>query len=240
VRNNPDLFGKSSTPIEDSSNNSLTWSGLPIIYDEVFTGLYRLGRVSCSSFLNAYPDISVHAKLLTGGLVPLSVTLASESIFKAFLSDKKEDALLHGHSYTAHPVGCQVALESLKTFEELDKSSWQLFKDQWSKESSSTIPSKVWSVWSPKFIEKLSYIPLVENAYGLGSVLAISLKDTTSGYASNATLDLQKHLSELEPEGWNVNTRGLGNVIYLMASQTITKETVEKLEAKISNFFSEN
>lgn len=90
------------------------WTGLPVIADEVFTGLFRLGHFSSSALLGVEPDITVHAKLLTGGLVPLAATLASESIFKAFLSDDKKDALLHGHSYTAHAVGCSVAIESLR------------------------------------------------------------------------------------------------------------------------------
>ena len=41
-------------------------------------------------------------------------TVAKSSIFNAFASDK-EDALLHGHSYTAHPVECQVAIKSITT-----------------------------------------------------------------------------------------------------------------------------
>ena len=58
------------------------WSGLPVIFDEVFVGLYRLGLQSTGPLLGVNPDISVHAKILTGGLLPLAVTLASDSIFQ--------------------------------------------------------------------------------------------------------------------------------------------------------------
>ena len=75
-----------------------SWAGLPVVFDEVFTGLYRLGRFSSASFLQVHPDISVHAKLLTGGLVPLCATVASESVYNAFIGSEKRDALLHGHS----------------------------------------------------------------------------------------------------------------------------------------------
>lgn len=238
VRKNPSLFSKSSTSIGKIDNKTYTqWSGLPIIYDEVFTGLYRLGEASCSSFLKTYPDISVHAKLLTGGLVPLSTTLASENIFETFLSDHKEDALLHGHSYTAHPVGCKVALESLKTYKELEKSGWNVFKHQWKDSDvvSKTTPF-IWTVWSPSFLEQLSYLPKVENVFGLGTVLAITLKDdTVSGYASDATLNLQRDLLKIGSHGWSINTRGLGNVLYVMASQTTTKELILKVELRILN-----
>lgn len=89
------------------------WTGLPVITDEVFTGLYRLSHRRAFDLLSFTPDISVNAKLLTGGAVPLATTLASESIFRVFWRSEKKDALLHGHSYTAHPVGTSVALHSL-------------------------------------------------------------------------------------------------------------------------------
>ena len=108
---------------------------LPVIYDEVFVGLYRLGLQTTASILGVHPDISVYAKILTGGLIPLAVTLASDPIFQVFNTDKKTDALLHGHSYTAHPIGCAVATESLRTIEKLSQSdSWEEAKGRWSPE----------------------------------------------------------------------------------------------------------
>lgn len=58
---------------------------IPVIVDEVFTGLWRLGVPSASShLLGIRPDIGCYAKLLTGGVVPMSMTLASEAVFDAF------------------------------------------------------------------------------------------------------------------------------------------------------------
>jgi bifunctional dethiobiotin synthetase / adenosylmethionine---8-amino-7-oxononanoate aminotransferase len=107
-------------------------TGLPVIFDEVFTGLHRLGRFRSGSFLSCHPDISVHAKLLTGGLVPLCLTAATNDVYDAFLSDEKSEALLHGHSYTAHPVGCAVANSALARMEESEKSGyWDVHKNLW-------------------------------------------------------------------------------------------------------------
>lgn len=118
------------------------WKGLPVIHDEVFTGLYRLGRLSSSLFLNVQPDISVYAKVLTGGLVPLCVTMAKQVIYDAFLSDSKEDALLHGHSYTAHPVGCQVALTSMTLLMNMARDgTWDSFRRDWAPLTGSSMPS---------------------------------------------------------------------------------------------------
>ncbi|WIA41460.1 hypothetical protein OEZ86_005037 [Tetradesmus obliquus] len=86
---------------------------IPVIYDEVFTGCWRLGAPSAGSLLGQAPDIACYAKLLTGGVAPLAVTLASEEVFDAFKGASKVEALLHGHSYTAYPLGCAAALASL-------------------------------------------------------------------------------------------------------------------------------
>lgn len=121
-------------PIVDDAGvgNENGWTGMPTIADEVFTGLHRLNLKSSSDFIEIRPDVTVHAKLLTGGVLPLAVTLASEPVFEAFLSDDKADALLHGHSYTAHAVGCEVALESLQKLETAIANSGH-FQRNWSK-----------------------------------------------------------------------------------------------------------
>ena len=71
----------------------------------------------------------MHAKLLTGGLVPLAATVASEFIYDVFLGDEKRDALLHGHSYTAHAVGCAVAEASVKELLRIEGGEdWEAFR----------------------------------------------------------------------------------------------------------------
>lgn len=198
-----------------------------------------------ASFLDTHPDISVHAKLMTGGLVPLCVTLASECIFDAFSSNEKSDALLHGHSYTAHPVGCQVALESLKQLQSMDRTGnwnwaksngWLQAKDGSSirSDASQTRP-QVWSIWPLTFVQWLSLqINKVAGVWALGSVLAIHLRASDgSGYTSTAAEGLRKRLlagTESQLGGlWNVHSRVLGNVLYIMGSQRMTKSEVEEL-----------
>ena len=62
--------------------------------------MYRLGPSTISSILLEYPDIAVYGKMLSGGYLPIAVTLATNETFSAFLGTKKWQALLHGHSYT--------------------------------------------------------------------------------------------------------------------------------------------
>lgn len=193
VRENPEIFssnnsGASTQGKVTDPEDGHVWKGLPVIFDEVFTGIYRLGRFSSGSFLGIHPDISAHAKLLTGGLIPLCTTLASKSIFDAFMGSEKRDALLHGHSYTAHAIGCEVANTSIRAYLEMENGQdWKPFKDDWvpyntlnsSENLDSRLPSSsgVWSMWSHSFLEQVSRSPSVESVFGLGSVLAIKLRD---------------------------------------------------------------
>lgn len=233
IRRSSHLFstnGSTASPTPDDEY-STDWSGLPVIFDEVFTGLFRLGRFSSSNFLEVHPDISVHAKLLTGGLVPLATTVASESIFEAFRSNDKTDALLHGHSYTAHPVGCQVAVESLKQLLAMSRSDhWD-----WARAARSASLGEyfgVWSFWPDDLVVRLSRNnDCVFGVWALGSVLAIHLNDDAgAGYNSNAAVSLRDSLMRGDPEGpWNVHCRVLGNVLYLMTSQNTEQADIERL-----------
>ncbi|KAK4215566.1 pyridoxal phosphate-dependent transferase [Rhypophila decipiens] len=202
-----------------------TWSGLPVIFDEVFTGMFRLGRVTASSFLDVHPDISVHAKLLTGGLLPLCVTLASESIFNAFSGNQKTDALLHGHSYTAHPIGCHVANVSLERM-------WQMYEGGewnwaiWTGKFGKATRQNSWSFWPRDFVHSLSQLIVVAEVWALGCVLAVHLSGP-AGYTSAQAYRFQVALrSRDKDKDWNIHTRPLGNVLYIMTSLTTTHETM--------------
>ena len=227
---NPSLGEADQTQQNPSTSSTKNWSGLPVVADEVFTGLYRLGRASSSSFLNTStsssstrdtvtgtlsltpgtaPDISAHAKLLTGGLLPLALTTASDSIFQAFYSSEKPDALLHGHSYTAHAVGCAVANHSLAHIQRLfgDGSDWQEFRSAWQgtaqaaqqhnntstdQSPNTSVPhttatttsadqTNPWSVFPPFFITHLSHHPLLSGVWSLGTVLALTMAPQSPG-----------------------------------------------------------
>ena len=175
--------------------------GLPVVFDEVFAGLWRLGLRSAAPLLGAYPDVAVYAKVLTGGLVPLAVTLASGDVFRAFDGTSKAEALLHGHSYSAYALGCEVANAALDRLEVLARGEeWKAAKAAWraggagEEESDGTRAdaadadaegaanaTTVWSMWSPQFIDVLSKLDLVEHAMTLGTVLAFKVKGGDSG-----------------------------------------------------------
>ncbi|PYJ19689.1 MAG: adenosylmethionine--8-amino-7-oxononanoate transaminase [Verrucomicrobia bacterium] len=89
-----------------------------LIVDEVMTGFGRTGRMFASEHEGVIPDMMVLGKGLTGGYLPLAITLISEKLFSAFdgcVADGK--ALAYGHSYTGNALGCAAAKASLEVFE---------------------------------------------------------------------------------------------------------------------------
>ncbi len=94
--------------------------GLPLVADEVMTGFGRTGALFACSRAGIAPDYLCLAKGLTGGVLPLAVTLTSEATFQAFLSEDRGRAFFHGHTFTANAIGCAVALASLDIVERED------------------------------------------------------------------------------------------------------------------------
>ena len=88
-----------------------------LILDEVFTGYGRTGPMWAGEHAGAVPDIHCTAKGFTGGMLPMSATLATERIFEGFLGDA-ERAFYYGHTFCGNPLGAAVALEVLRVFED--------------------------------------------------------------------------------------------------------------------------
>lgn len=89
-----------------------------LIVDEVMTGFGRTGRMFATEHEAVSPDIMVLGKGLTGGYLPLAITLVTEEIFSRFDGSISEGkALAYGHSYTGNALGCVAALASLEIFD---------------------------------------------------------------------------------------------------------------------------
>ncbi|WFD33167.1 hypothetical protein MSPP1_004225 [Malassezia sp. CBS 17886] len=269
VREREDLFALTDPPLRDArdpgaAREPTAWRGLPVVFDEVFAGLYRLGVSTASQVLGTAPDIASFAKILTGGLVPLSATLASHSIFTTFAqSDEKANALLHGHSYTAHPVGCAVAGETLTLLDELrDGPAWEPHRRAWARAASGVgaagagaageagaggvgggdgtggggIPRGVWSFWDPAFVHALSAHDRVHSVMALGTVLKVELRDDDGGYKSGIADTLLATLRTLptdSDDAFPLHLRSLGNVLYVMCSLNTPPSVLQDTQATL-------
>ncbi|XP_073278124.1 bifunctional dethiobiotin synthetase/7,8-diamino-pelargonic acid aminotransferase, mitochondrial isoform X1 [Primulina huaijiensis] len=199
---------------------------IPVIFDEVFTGFWRLGRESAAEMLCCQPDISCFAKLMTGGIIPLAATLASDAVFEAFTGDSKLLALLHGHSYSAHAMGCMAAVKSLKWFKDYNVNMKIMCETRFLQE-----------LWDAELVLQISSHPVVHRVVALGTLCAVELlaEGCNAGYASTYASSLIKKLRE---DG--IYMRPLGNVIYLMCgpctSPFICRPILEKVYARIHEF----
>src|SRR6201999_55356 len=84
------------------------------IADEVMTGWGRTGTLFACEQADVTPDIACYSKGLTGGSLPLAVTLCGADIFEAHFSTDRSRTFFHSSSYTANPVACAAAVANLE------------------------------------------------------------------------------------------------------------------------------
>ena len=90
-----------------------------LIADEIATGFGRTGRLFATERAGVTPDIMCLSKGLTGGYMPMSITVVKEKIYDAFYADWSEGkAFMHSHTYAGNPLGCAAALAVLDILDE--------------------------------------------------------------------------------------------------------------------------
>ncbi len=171
------------------------------------TGFGRTGEWFPSLKSQVTPDITCLSKGITGGFLPLSVTVCSEKIYDTFYSDDPIKTLYHGHSYTANPLGCAAALASL----ELMVENQPVF---------STMEDK-----HLKYLKKLQGNSKVEKLRVTGTIAAMDIVNTQkSGYLNKVGLQIREKSLEK-----GLLLRPLGNVLYLMPPYCITDEELSEV-----------
>ena len=96
-----------------------------LICDEIAVGCGRTGTFFAHEQAEnngqpIRPDLMCLSKGISGGYLPLSIVLSSDTIYEAFLDDSVARAFLHSHSYTGNPLACRAALATLDIFEQDD------------------------------------------------------------------------------------------------------------------------
>lgn len=91
-----------------------------LICDEIAVGFGRTGSFFAHEQAGIRPDLLCLSKGITGGYLPLSVVLSTETIFQAFWHDDTRRGFLHSHSYTGNPLACRAALATLDIFDTHD------------------------------------------------------------------------------------------------------------------------
>lgn len=165
------------------------------IADEVMTGWGRTGTLFACTQAGVTPDILCLAKGLTGGSVPLAATLATPRIFEAHYSEDRARTFFHSSSFTANPVCCAAALANLGI---------------WETEPVLERIGKL-AALQAEHIAAFETDSRFENPRRIGTIAALDLKVTDSGYLASASLALRAHFLAS-----GVLLRPLGNTIYVM------------------------
>lgn len=181
--------------------------GVLLIYDEVMTGFGRTGELFACLKSATAPDILCLSKGLSGGCLPLAVTLATEEIYQAFYSDDINQTFFHSHSYTGNPLACATGIASLELLEQ-NPDAYQGMEQL-----------------HRRYIEQwLAGHPKIENIRICGTIAAMEVKTQSESFL-NATGSLLR--SRFLAAGFLL--RPLGNTIYLMPPYCITNNELESI-----------
>lgn len=185
-----------------------------LIADEVMTGFGRTGKNFAMEYTTVAPDMICLSKGLTGGNMALGVTSCTSAIYNAFLSDNKLKTLFHGHSFTANPLACAVALASL-----------DLFLEPACAENRKRIHAQ-----HLQFATVLKTLDIIKNTRVLGTILAFDI--ITAG-ADGYTNQLADYLHRFFRER-RIMLRPLGNTLYILPPYCITNEQLAQVYESIT------
>lgn len=188
--------------------------GVHLIADEIAVGFGRTGTLFACEQAGITPDFMCLSKGLTGGYLPLSVTLTTDDIYAAFYDDYENlTAFLHSHSYCGNPLACSAALATL-----------ELFATQPVLENNRELAG-VMTEHAAAFVDH----PHVADVRQHGMILAIEMirdKAKREPYPWQQRRGLSVYRHALRQ---GILLRPLGNVIYLMPPYVITPEQIARV-----------
>lgn len=186
--------------------------GVLFIADEVMTAWGRTGTLLACEQAGVVPDILCLSKGLTGGAVPLAVTMASDAVYDAHLSTDRARMFFHSSSYTANPIACAAACANLAIWREepvLDRVA-ALGQRQATR------------------LAALAAHRNVRNPRRIGTVAAVELGDPQGRYLSDLGPAL---LARFRDAG--LLLRPLGNTVYVMPPYCIDDADLDAIYAAI-------
>jgi len=191
-------------------------NNVPAIADEVMTGFGRTGKMFATDYCNTKPDIICLSKGITGGFMPLGVTMCSARMYEPYLTSDRTKTFFHGHSYTANPLACAAGVASLEWFEignvwsEIHRISEQLAQAK----------------------SALSTHPNVADVRLTGTILAIEIKSyEATGYLNSVGESVAHYFHKR-----GIIMRPLGNVVYVLPPYCTTEHELSIVLDAIAEF----
>ncbi len=185
-----------------------------LIADEVAVGFGRTGRMFACEHEDVVPDFLCLSKGITGGYLPLAVTVTTDEVYSAFLGEYRElKTFFHGHSYTGNPLACAASLANLELFE---------------KEKTLDGVNKKATILS-KWLDEIKELRHVGDARGIGLIGGVELvedKKTRKPYPFELQMGYRVCYSARER---GLLIRPLGNVIVIMPPLCISEDNLKKM-----------
>ncbi|MBS4050579.1 MAG: adenosylmethionine--8-amino-7-oxononanoate transaminase [Methylomonas sp.] len=183
-----------------------------LIADEIAVGFGRTSTLFACEQANISPDFMCLSKGLTGGYLPLSAVLTTDTVYQAFYDDYQNlTAFLHSHSYTGNALGCRAALATIGLFQSRDVLG----------------NNRRLAAAMARAAERFKQHPHVAEVRQTGMILAIELvknRLTREAYPWQQRRGLKVYQYALSQ---GVLLRPLGNVIYFMPPYVITEQEIE-------------
>jgi adenosylmethionine---8-amino-7-oxononanoate aminotransferase len=184
------------------------------IADEVMTGWGRTGTLLACDQAGVVPDILCLAKGLTGGSMPLAVTMAREPIYAAHYSTDRAKTFFHSSSFTANPIACAAAAANIAI--------WQ---DEPVRDRIATLAAR-----QTAMLSRLAERADIAHPRQCGTIAAFDVVATDGGYLSS----LGPRLLDLFREA-DVLLRPLGNTVYLLPPYCLDEGDHARIEAVIGD-----
>lgn len=191
--------------------------GVLLIADEIATGFGRTGKMFAFDHAGVSPDIMCLSKGLTGGYLPMAITVTTDEVYNAFYADYNEGkAFLHSHTYSGNPLGCAAALAVQSLLQDGSILEQAAVRAQYLTE---------------QLNQALGNHPHIGEIRHLGLIHAMELvvdRDTKEGYDSSLRMGYQIYNKALEK---GLLLRPLGNVLYFNPPLIINEAEIDQAVA---------
>jgi adenosylmethionine-8-amino-7-oxononanoate aminotransferase len=186
--------------------------GVLFIADEVMTGWGRTGSMFACEQAGVAPDIACYSKGLTGGTLPLAVTLCRREIFAAHYAEDRRRTFFHSSSFTANPIACAAALANLEIWE------------------SEPVRARIAALQAmqAKRLERFRDDVRFERVRQTGTIAAMDVRSQDRGYLAALGPRLAASFQAGE-----VLLRPLGNTLYVLPPYCVTDDDLDRVYGAI-------
>ncbi|WP_426112189.1 aspartate aminotransferase family protein [Massilia sp. PWRC2] len=190
-----------------------TKHGILLIFDEVITGFGRMTTPFAADYFEVEPDLMTTAKGLTNGVIPMGAVFSRAPIYEAFMNAPAGIEMMHGYTYSGHPIACAAALATLDVFAEQDILGHA---------------ASLAHYWADA-VHSLKGLPHVIDIRSIGLIAGIELAPIAGKPGARAFAAFKQAFAD------GVLIRVTGDIIALSPPLVLEKQHIDELFGKLAN-----